>query len=423
MIPGMMLVGQRRGSVPWTPMAYFAAGEQGALYDHSDLSTQFQDSAGTVAGAIEQPIGKVLDKSGRGNHATQDATASKPTLSARANLYLSTELITDSTYWSYNDVTVTASGGMFKVTEGTTDTAHVVMRPSILPAVVAQRSFSVEAKADTRSWMVVYSSALSTVAYFDLANGVLGTVTGGTATITALGGGLYRCRVSGSSDDTSFSYGPSTGNGVRTYLGNGTGAILVNKPHVQMGDHTSYQRVTTTTDYDAAGFPHYVKLDRVDDFKTAAGGGGGTTGIIVCAAIKAGGAGTARTIWSDQGTNTGYRLSINATDQLVLSAGNGTAYTDVVGPALIAGQDYVVTGWHDGANLNLRVNLGTITSAAFGTATAGTAGFTVGRDNGAATGYFGDRIHGMLYRKNDSSTAAERDKLIRYMADKQGVVL
>ena len=41
----------------------FASGEQGAWYDPSDMSTLFQDSAGTVpVTAVEQPVGMMLDK-------------------------------------------------------------------------------------------------------------------------------------------------------------------------------------------------------------------------------------------------------------------------------------------------------------------------------------------------------------------------
>lgn len=65
----------------FSPLSLFAANEQGAWYDPSDLSTLFQDSAGTVpVTAVGQPVGKILDKSGRGNHATQAATVSRPLL-------------------------------------------------------------------------------------------------------------------------------------------------------------------------------------------------------------------------------------------------------------------------------------------------------------------------------------------------------
>ena len=62
----------------------FGAGEQGGWYDVSDMSTLFQDEAGaTPVTAVEQPVGRILDKSGRGNHATQATTTKRPVLSRR----------------------------------------------------------------------------------------------------------------------------------------------------------------------------------------------------------------------------------------------------------------------------------------------------------------------------------------------------
>lgn len=58
----------------------FAAGEKGVWFDASDLSTMFQDSAGTIpVTAVGQKVGKWLDKSGNGNHAVQATTANQPT--------------------------------------------------------------------------------------------------------------------------------------------------------------------------------------------------------------------------------------------------------------------------------------------------------------------------------------------------------
>ena len=42
---------------------WFAKGEPGAWYDPSDLTTLFQDSAGTLPAALEYPVGLMLDKS------------------------------------------------------------------------------------------------------------------------------------------------------------------------------------------------------------------------------------------------------------------------------------------------------------------------------------------------------------------------
>lgn len=61
---------------------------QGVWFDASDLSTMFQDAAGTVAvTAPGDPVGKWLDKSGNGNHATQATAASRPTYRVAANGY------------------------------------------------------------------------------------------------------------------------------------------------------------------------------------------------------------------------------------------------------------------------------------------------------------------------------------------------
>jgi hypothetical protein len=66
---------------PWTPALLFAAGEQGAWYDPSDFSTLYQDAAGTVPVTdVGQPVGKILDKSGRGHHATQTTATKRPLL-------------------------------------------------------------------------------------------------------------------------------------------------------------------------------------------------------------------------------------------------------------------------------------------------------------------------------------------------------
>lgn len=63
----------------------FANNEQGFAYDPNDLTTMFQDAAGTipVTGA-GQPVGLIRDKSGRNNHASQTTSASRPILQRNA---------------------------------------------------------------------------------------------------------------------------------------------------------------------------------------------------------------------------------------------------------------------------------------------------------------------------------------------------
>ena len=64
----------------FTPETLFAGGIAGAWFDPSDLSTLFKDSAGTTpVTASGQPVGLMLDKSGRANHAVQATAAARPT--------------------------------------------------------------------------------------------------------------------------------------------------------------------------------------------------------------------------------------------------------------------------------------------------------------------------------------------------------
>ena len=69
---------RQRGS--FSPRQLFARGEPGAWYDPSDLGSLFQDSGGTIAAAVDAPVGRINDKSGRGNHAVQTAAGARPML-------------------------------------------------------------------------------------------------------------------------------------------------------------------------------------------------------------------------------------------------------------------------------------------------------------------------------------------------------
>lgn len=64
------------------------AKNNGLLFDFGDLSTLYQDAAGTIpVTAVGQPVGKILDKSGNNYHATQPITAARPTLVQINGLY------------------------------------------------------------------------------------------------------------------------------------------------------------------------------------------------------------------------------------------------------------------------------------------------------------------------------------------------
>lgn len=63
----------------FTPFVLFSGGENGAWFDPSDISTLYQDVAGTIpVTSTGQSVALMLDKSGRGNNATQGTALSQP---------------------------------------------------------------------------------------------------------------------------------------------------------------------------------------------------------------------------------------------------------------------------------------------------------------------------------------------------------
>lgn len=76
------------GEFGFNPLQLFSQGEQGAWYDPSDLSTLFQDAAGTVPVTADgDPVGLMMDKSPNGNHAIQSVAASRPTYRTDGTLH------------------------------------------------------------------------------------------------------------------------------------------------------------------------------------------------------------------------------------------------------------------------------------------------------------------------------------------------
>ena len=103
----------------FSPALLFAANEPGGWYDPSDLSTLFQDSAGTTpVTATGQTVGRILDKSGRGNHATQATAALRPQYQVYSKPVLNGDFVDDNMTFNGSAMTacqsayVTANGWM-----------------------------------------------------------------------------------------------------------------------------------------------------------------------------------------------------------------------------------------------------------------------------------------------------------------------
>lgn len=121
------------GSGEFSPKLLFTSGVQGIWLDPSDLSTMFQDTAGTTpVTAVGQQVQLILDKSGNGNNASQSTLASAPYLRQTAGglYYLEFDgsndsLSTSSINLTNTDKVMSCSGLRFL-----TDSAQVVFETS-----------------------------------------------------------------------------------------------------------------------------------------------------------------------------------------------------------------------------------------------------------------------------------------------------
>lgn len=95
----------------------FSNGEQGFFYDPNDLSTMYQNAAGTIpVTAAGQPVGLIKDKSGRNNHAFQTVSASRPILRRNATTgahYLAFDGVDDFLQSNNIDFTATDKVSLF----------------------------------------------------------------------------------------------------------------------------------------------------------------------------------------------------------------------------------------------------------------------------------------------------------------------
>lgn len=225
---------------------------------------------------VYQPIGSGTWLSQiPGNHATQTTTTSRPVLSARVNLLTKTEQF-DDVYWRLFGVASTTSS----ITEDTLNSVHEILSPDSLIVTGQVTTISIEAKAGTATHIqLTFTGGANPFANFDLVNGVV-SLSGNSpisTTIVNAGNGYFRCTLtssgSGSSGGGAVSICLIDNNPTATrrplYAGTGKSAFIrkVDLRVANVGTNLpAYQRVNTATDYDTAGFPHYLLFDGVDDY-------------------------------------------------------------------------------------------------------------------------------------------------------------
>ena len=143
-------------------------------------------------------------------------------------------------------------------------------------------TLSFYAKAGERTWAISQLGS-SSVAYFDLQNGVLGNVSAGTATITLISNGYYRCTLTGvrAGNASSYIY-CTTGNGVASYAGNGSSGIYIADAQLEAGSTVQAYNDTTSAAYYGPRFDYdptnYVRQNLLTYSEQIGGGNWITSG-------------------------------------------------------------------------------------------------------------------------------------------------
>lgn len=371
----------------FSPRKLFVSGVVGVWHDPSDLSTLFQDNSGTSAvTAVSQTIGLMLDKS-------IGATTG-------SELSINGSFDTDTSWTKGAGVTISGGTANFSsVAVG----ANRLYQSNVLGGSPAGKSYLIS--------YVVSGYSSGSVRF------LIGGGAGAYGIIRSANGTYSEIITVGAS---------TTANQIEIYVQSiFTGSVDNISVKEIAGIHSLQSASLQRPTYNESLSKKYVDFDGVNDSLASVIGGGGTIGFLLCMAVRpTGGAGTNRTIWADTGTNTGYRVRINSSNQLELAAGNGTSYTTIATTeTLSVDTTYVVTAWHDAENLYAQLNSAAAASIAFATTTAGTAACTIGKDNGAASSYFDGNIYQMVYLKNSATSESQRNQLIQYTAKIAGVIL
>ena len=152
--------------------ALFANQEQGFAYEPNDLTTLYQDAAGSIPVTAQgQPVGLMKDKSGRNNHAYQTVSASRPILQQTPILGANLLPTFDFTSWSTLGVDTSTTVKSFNVTY-----ANGGVRLNNL--FVLGKSYKLKAKLSTTATIVLIVNSDRGVAplIVDASNGVVDTL-------------------------------------------------------------------------------------------------------------------------------------------------------------------------------------------------------------------------------------------------------
>ena len=247
----------------FSPASLFRNAEQGVWYDPSDFTTLFQDSAGTTpVTAVEQPVGKILDKSGRGNHATQATSASRPLLSARVNLCVYSEFpsgVADAQlYLGFATSTLSGYSGALVCTN-LPGPAYAYKTTGLPTNAGTYYIRAVVKMADGLAPSLPSSDPASALNDFSF---VIGGLSAAATLGTEISPGvfvIYGSILTSGGNNGRYGIQRLSGGARRSFTVTAYSVVPANQAGLP------YQRVNTATDYDTAGFPTYLKFDGIDD--------------------------------------------------------------------------------------------------------------------------------------------------------------
>lgn len=257
-------------------LAYGATHTAAEFLARYPLHHLFQDSAGTLPlYAIGQPCGLVKDPFG-GAHASQSTTTKRPILGARYNYLLNTEFagVTYGT-WGSGAVAPTgwsavASTGDISLYQGGLGFSASGTRPVIAQTIATTlaagcvyrvrsiiKSITATSNINIGNLLAIgYGTAAGTQTWVRNGLSALGTEIPAIGDVIEV---LYSCTASGS---IVLRYGIGC-------TGGATGSVSLSYPDLRPANSPqnipAYQRVTSATDYDTAGFPARLVWDGVDD--------------------------------------------------------------------------------------------------------------------------------------------------------------
>jgi hypothetical protein len=164
----------------------------------------------------------------RGSNATLVDSTGKITYAPANLLTWSQEF--DSGNWAKTAATVTANTTTAPDGTSTADTLipttaasdHKIFQVS--SPITSNNVLTVYAKPSGYNWILLQGFGF---AWFDVANGVVGTQTNCTGSITAVGNGWYRCQIVMSSASVNIFIWATTGNGVTSFTGDGTSGVSI----------------------------------------------------------------------------------------------------------------------------------------------------------------------------------------------------